>query len=72
MNYYKNNELILAKDVKDSMLNPQYSHTKNKCNGCGVNNPKYFNEKYQLFVCGGDKCKPYDISMDIFNEVFGR
>ncbi len=71
MHIYSNNKLILAKDVTDSMLNTQYSHTKNKCNGCGYNNPKYFNEKWQLFVCGNESCKPFDISMDIVNDVFG-
>ena len=40
------------------------SGSANRCNGCGKPNPKYFNVKWKLYVCGADTCKPYDIMRD--------
>lgn len=64
MNTNDDNTLMPINEVKPLLLKPHVISSANRCNSCGKPNPKYFNVKWQLYVCGEDTCKPYDIMRD--------
>jgi hypothetical protein len=64
MNTNDDNALMPVNEVNPLLLKPYVLSSANRCNGCGMPNPKYFNVKWQLYVCGADTCKPHDIMRD--------
>lgn len=64
MNTNDDNALMPVNEVNPLLLKPYVLSSANRCNGCGKPNPKYFNVKWQLYVCGADTCKPHDIMRD--------
>ena len=61
----EDNTVMPVNEVNHLLLNPRVIWYSNRCDGCGKPNPKYFNVEWQLYVCGADSCKPYDIAMAI-------
>jgi hypothetical protein len=65
----KNNKLILSTEVTPQLIDHRLMHSPKSCNGCGKPNPKYFDVEFQLYVCGEDSCKPYDIAKSIAHHA---
>jgi hypothetical protein len=64
MNRNEDNALMPIKDLDPLLVKPSVISSATRCSGCGKTNPKLFNVKWQLYVCGADTCKPYDIMSD--------
>lgn len=63
------NKVIPVSEVRPEDLNKQYSHDSRHCSGCGKPNPAYFSIMWQLYVCGADTCKPYNIAYEIAHHA---
>lgn len=64
LNTNEDNILIPVTEIKYSMLTKFAIGNEKKCNGCGSDNPKFFNVRWQLYVCGKETCKQYDIMQE--------